>query len=294
MQPVNGKIVRPLLFASRAEIEAYRFENHLEYREDQSNQSLDYQRNKIRHQLLPLLEEMNPSFRENLSRTMGILQDVFSIYSQEITQMWERVSLNKEGDYHISVSELKTLNPLPTYLFEFLKPFHFNSDVVTDILDSLDGSSGKQFFSPTHRLDVDRGYLIVRKIEKIVDKQYYLDEMSTLIDVPMKLKITHLKHDSHFHLVASPKFAFIDRDKLQFPLLIRRWKTGDYFRPLGMKGLKKLSDFFIDEKFSIAEKERVWILANGEQIVWIIGHRLDDRFKITSGTKNILKIEILN
>ncbi len=293
MQPVNGKIVRPLLFASRKEIEDYRFENHLEYREDQSNKSVDFQRNKIRHQLMPLMEELNPAFRDNLSKTMAILQDVNSIYQQEIARMWERVSLRRNDEYLLSISELKMLQPLGTYLFEFLKPFQFNSEVVADLLDSLDGQPGKQFFSPTHRLDVDRGFLIIRKNEKIIEKTYYLDENQQLIDQPIKLQITNIKRDAQFQLISSSKIALIDKDKLQYPLLIRKWKTGDFFRPLGMVGFKKLSDYFIDEKFSLAAKERTWILANGEQIVWIIGHRLDDRYKITAETKEMLKIELL-
>lgn len=294
MSPVNGKIIRPLLFAPRKAIEAYRFENHLEFREDCSNQDLDYQRNKIRHQLIPLMEELNPSFRGTLSKTMGILQDVYSVYQQEIAAMWSRVSIQKDDGYYISIRELRLLNPLNTCLFEFLKPFRFNGDVVTEIIDSLDGQPGKQFFSPTHRLIVDRDYLMIRQNTKETDMICYLEADQSMAEQPVKARVTRIIRDQQFQMDYSPRVALIDFDKLQFPLLIRKWKAGDYFRPLGMKGFKKVSDYFIDGKFSLADKERTWILANGEQIIWIMGHRLDDRYKITPETKEILRIELLD
>jgi len=292
MRPVNGKIVRPLLFASREEIEKYRHEKFLDFREDSSNQSLDYQRNKIRHTLLPVMETLNPSFREGLIRTMSYLEDVSTICDKAIHQAWERVALRKGNDYLISIAELKLLDPLPTYLFELLKPFGFNSIVVTDILSALEGTSGKQFISQTHRLVRDRESLILTSLISDNRKQFYLEEGINELFDPVHLKISSFEKKDKFKITDSKSVACIDRDCVQFPLLIRRWQQGDYFKPLGMNGFKKISDFFIDSKLSLPEKENVWILANGEQIVWIIGHRLDDRYKITSDTKQILRIEI--
>ncbi len=294
MRAVNGKIVRPLLFASRDEIEKYRHENFLDFREDSSNQSLDYQRNKIRHMLLPVMETLNPSFREGLIRTMSYLDDVSKICDRAIQQTWERVALRKGNDYLISIAELKLLNPLPTYLFEFLKSFGFNSMVVADIVASLDGISGKQFVSQTHRLVRDRESLILSPVQSANRKQFYIEEGMKECISPVHLKISVHNKTDKFKISDSRFEACIDRDHVQFPLLIRRWQQGDYFKPLGMNGFKKISDFFIDSKLSLPEKENVWILANGEQVVWIIGHRLDDRYKITSDTHNILKLEILH
>ena len=293
MKPVNGKIVRPLLFASRDEIEKYRHENFLDFREDSSNQSLDYQRNKIRHTLLPVMETLNPSFREGLIKTMGYLEDVSKICDHAIQQNWERVVVRKGNDYLISIAELKLLDPLPTYLFEFLKSFGFNSQVVADIVASLDGISGKQFVSQTHRLVRDRELLILAPLQTENRKQFYLEEGMKELSFPVHLKISVSEKKDKFKITDSRFVACIDRDHIQFPLLIRRWKKGDYFKPLGMNGFKKISDFFIDSKLSLPEKENVWILANGEQVVWIIGHRLDDRYKITPGTQNIIKLEIV-
>ena len=294
MRPVNGKIVRPLLFATREEIEKYRHENFLDFREDSSNQSLDYQRNKIRHTLLPVMETLNPSFREGLIRTMSHLEDVSKICDRAIHQAWERVALRKGNDYLISIAELKLIDPLPTYLFEFLKPYGFNSMVLGDIVLSLDGISGKQFISQTHRLVRDRDSLILTPLLSENRKQFYLEEGINELIFPVHLKISVAEKKDKFEIPDSRFVACIDRDCVQFPLLIRRWQQGDYFKPLGMSGLKKISDFFIDSKLSLPEKENVWILANGEQVVWIIGHRLDDRYKITSGTQHILRFDMVH
>jgi tRNA(Ile)-lysidine synthase len=293
MHPIYGKVVRPLLFASRSQIELYRHENHLEFREDASNQSLDYQRNKIRHTLLPVMETLNPSFREGLIRTMSYLNDISGICDSAITQAWERVALRKGSDYLISISELKLLEPLSTYLFEFLKSFGFNSMVIGDIASSLDGMSGKQFISPTHRLVRDRELLILSPLGKDGRDHFYLEEGRGELVLPLHLKIEISEIKDRFRIPDSRFVACIDRDKVQFPLLIRKWQRGDYFKPLGMNGFKKISDFFIDSKLSLPEKENVWIVANGEQVVWIIGHRLDDRYKITPLTQNILKLEMV-
>lgn len=293
MRPLNGKIVRPLLFASRDEIEHYRHQKHLEFREDASNLSLDYQRNKIRHTLLPVMETLNPTFREGLIRTMSHLEDISKICNHAISQTWERVSLRKGEEYQISIAELKLLHPLSTYLFEFLKPFGFNSTVVGEIVSSLDGISGKQFVSQTHRVVHHRDSLILTPLPPENRNIFYLEEGISELVHPVHLRIHITKKDDGFKIPGSRFEANIDRGKVQFPLLIRKWQQGDYFKPLGMKGFKKISDFFIDSKLSLPEKENVWIVANGEQVVWIIGHRLDDRYKITVQTKEILKVEMI-
>jgi len=292
MRPINGKIVRPLLFASRQEIENYRHKNFLDFREDSSNQSLDYQRNKIRHTLLPVMETLNPSFREGMIRTMSYLEDVSKICDKAILQAWEQVSVRKGNEFMISVAELKLLDPLSTYLFEFLKPYDFNSLVVSDIIATLDGISGKQFISPTHRIVHDRGQLILGPLRHDNRKHFYLEEGREELISPVHLKISVVRRKDSFKIPDSPLVACIDFGKLQFPLVIRKWQQGDYFKPLGMNGFKKVSDFFIDSKLSLPQKENTWMITNGEQVVWIIGHRLDDRYKITPATQTILKLEL--
>jgi tRNA(Ile)-lysidine synthase len=238
------------------------------------------------------METLNPSFREGLIRTMSYLEDVSKICDLAIHEAWERITLRKGHDYLISIAELKLLDPLPTYLFEFLKPFGFNSIVVGDIASALNGTSGKQFISQTHRLVRDRESLILTPLLSESRKQFYLEEGMVELVFPVHLKISVNAKKDKFKIPDSRFVACIDRDCVQFPLLIRRWQQGDYFKPLGMSGFKKISDFFIDSKLSLPEKENVWIVANGEQVVWIIGHRLDDRYKITSGTQHVLMLEM--
>lgn len=293
MRPINGKIVRPLLFSSRMEIETYRRKNFLEFNEDSSNQSFDFQRNKIRHNLLPVMETLNPSFREGLIKTMGYLEDIAKISERAISMAWERAMVRNGDDLFISIAELKLLDPLSTYLFEFLKPFGFNSVTVEEIIASINGISGKQFLSPSHRIVHDRDSLILTKLFEDNQSHYYFDSDIKELVTPVRLKIGILTNDSSFRITGSRLMAYIDLDKVQFPLLIRKWQQGDYFKPLGMEGFKKVSDFFIDSKLSLPEKEKVWMVANGEQVVWIMGHRLDDRFKITHTTTKVLVLELI-
>ena len=293
MQLINNKVIRPLLFASRKEIEEYSLKNHLESREDKSNKNLEFHRNKIRHQLLPLMEEINPSFREGLTRTMENLRYSWKIECREIEHAWDQVVEQRGNDYYFSVEELRLLDPIPSYLFQFLKNFHFNSDVVNDVASSLDNGSGKQFYSSTHRLIRDREYLILQDLKAQDQSIHYLDETCRELNFPLKMKISIIEKKYKFDLSDSVKIGCVDLEKIQFPLTIRHWQRGDSFHPLGMKSEKKLSDFFIDSKMSLPEKENTWILANGKDIVWVIGRRLDDRYKITPKTRNIFKMELI-
>lgn len=293
IKAVNGKVVRPLLFASRKEIESYASAHKLLFREDSSNALTVYQRNRIRHLLLPIMEELNPSFRASMQETIGHLRDASSIFYQAIERARDRVTLiNSGSDLTLSLSELKLLSPLSTYLFEFLKPFHFNGDVVKEIVKALEGQSGKQFFSMTHRVVLDREVLLVQKLTELSDARFYLDEDCERMEHPIKLMISSQIRTDSLNLNTVTSTALIDKDKLQFPLILRRWQKGDSFQPLGMKGIKKLSDFFVDEKFSLTDKENCWLLTNGEEIIWIVGVRLDDRYKITPDTTNVLEVKL--
>lgn len=291
MKTVNGKLVRPLLFATRKEIEAYAEVGKLDFREDSTNALTDFQRNKIRHLVLPLMEELNPSFRDRMQETMVHLNDAYIIYRQAIDKAAKLVvKESASGIAELAIAELKLLHPLDTYLFELLKPYHFNGDVVDEMIRSLDGQSGKQFFSATHRAVLDRETILIQEIRESSSKRFYLDENMDKLDFPVKLSFTSKKKETSPAIGTSVKTAFLDKDKLQFPLILRKWQKGDFFQPLGMKGMKKLSDFFVDEKFTLPDKENAWLLTNGEEIVWILGIRLDDRYKITPDTQNMLVV----
>ena len=291
MKPVNGYIIRPLLFASRKDIEQYASSQQIEYRDDSTNALLDYQRNEIRHLILPLMEELNPSFRSGLMETIEHLQDTELIFNHSIDLAKSiAVTRNADQETEIHLDGLKRMKPLRTYLFELLKPFHFRGPVVSDLMAHLDGQPGKQFFSPTHRAVIDRSSILIKELSEQTSPRYYLDESCTNLFHPIQLSLSVMKREENQSLNCAPFDALIDKEKLQFPLILRKWQKGDYFQPLGMKGMKKLSDFFVDEKLSLPDKEKLWLLANGEEIVWIIGLRLDDRYKITRETTNILAV----
>ncbi|HEY0031245.1 MAG TPA: tRNA lysidine(34) synthetase TilS [Bacteroidia bacterium] len=289
--PKQGKIIRPMLFTTKKAIEAYAKKNKIKYREDSSNASDKYARNKIRHHLIPVLKELNPNLEQTIQEDIQRLHETEIIYKKEIDR--ERSQLLKEtkGGITISIEKLKKLNPLSAYLYEFLKTYHFNGSHVKDVIHSLNGISGKQFFSETHRLIKDRRELIIepinRKEEAKEGKKVLISENSKAIIVDGKKIIFHSVKAEKHQVKKSNTCANLDFDLLTFPLEIRKWKTGDAFYPLGMRGKKKLSDFFIDRKFSLDRKENIWLLTSAGKIVWVIGERIDDRFKITDKTSKI-------
>lgn len=297
--PKQNNIIRPLLFTGKEQIEIFTKKNKLEHREDSSNASDKYVRNKIRHQLIPLLKELNPNIHQTIAEDIQRLRDTEIVYKKEITNKRSKIIKEDKNGIRISIKELKKLNPIEPYLFEFLYPLGFNSATVDEIIESLKGQSGKQFYSATHRLIKDREFLIVengiqiaigREIEN--GKSHSIKKsQKRLVADDVKLNFNCISKPANYNLQTTNTTANIDFDKLEFPLEIRKWEKGDIFYPLGMKGKKKLSDFFIDKKISISEKENTWLLTSANKIVWVIGLRLDDRFKVTDKTKKIYFVE---
>ena len=283
----KGSIVRPLLFTKKNEIYDFLKKNKIEYREDSSNKDDKYLRNKIRLQLIPLLEQMNPSFKETLTKEMDYLSGISEVYFAQIGSKKEQL-LKQEMDYlTISIAELKKLNPLQTYLYELLNPFGFLN--VQDICNALEVQPGKQFFSATHRITIDRKQLIIQAIQEVEKVELQIDESEKECFSPIHLGFTITEN---FNIQNDLTIAMLDYDKLEFPLILRKWKKGDFFFPLGMKGTKKLSDFFIDNKISIPEKEQIWVLCSTDEIIWVVGMRISERFKISEKTKKAYIVQL--
>mgnify|MGYP001099158080 FL=1 len=283
----KGSIVRPLLFTKKNEIYDFLKKNKIEYREDSSNKEDKYLRNKIRLQLIPLLEQMNPSFKETLTKEMDYLSGISEVYFAQIGSKKEQL-LKQEMDYFtISIAELKKLNPLQTYLYELLNPFGFLN--VQDICNALEKQPGKQFFSATHRITIDRKQLIIQAIQEVEKVELQIDESEKECFSPIHLGFTITEN---FNIQNDLTIAMLDYDKLEFPLFLRKWKKGDFFFPLGMKGKKKLSDFFIDNKISIPEKEQIWVLCSTDEIIWVVGMRISERFKISEKTKKAYIVQL--
>ena len=288
IHPKKRNIIRPLLFARKDEIYDFLKENKIEYREDSSNKDDKYLRNKIRLHLIPLLEEINPSIKETITKDMDYLSGISEIYNTQINKQKGRL-LKQEGSYFtISIVELEKLNPMPTYLYELLKPFGFFS--VNDISIALQKQSGKQFFSSTYRLIIDRKKIIIQPIRKNEKIEIQIDKNDKECFSPIQLGFSL---SENLDIQNNVNIAMLDLSKLHFPLVLRKWEKGDFFFPLGMNGKKKLSDFFIDNKISIPEKEQILVLCSANEIAWIVGLRLDDRFKITKNTKKAYIVQLL-
>jgi tRNA(Ile)-lysidine synthase len=294
IKPKAGHIVRPLLFATRADVEAYVRENNLDFCTDYTNADTKFKRNAIRHKILPEFESLNPAFKKNLQQTITYLWQTEQIYNEKVEAVRKEVECT-DGDWvRIDTLKLRNYEPLQAYLFELLHPFGFNSVVVSEIKESMNGVSGQQFFSASHRLVTDRNELIITTLREEEQQQYfYISKDIKGLKEPVGLELRVETYDSEYRIEKNPAIALIDYHKLNFPLVLRKWKQGEYFRPLGMKGFKKLSDFLIDEKYSIPEKENTWVLMSDNKVVWVVGKRIDDRFKITGATRKVFRIEML-
>jgi tRNA(Ile)-lysidine synthase len=294
IRPISGNIIRPLLKASRNEIDQYAKENEIPYREDSSNTSDKYLRNYIRHQIIPGFEEVFPHFRESMAQNLDKLNDAYSLYQQAINSEITGIVRQEGTLLFIDIPQLlKTLVP-KTVLFEILKKYGFSSSTVDEIFTVTNASPGKHFVSATHKLVKDRECFIVSKLKSESNSRFYVEEGTAILEYPIHLSLEILDISPGFSIDKTASVAFLDYDKVEFPMILRKWQSGDYFTPLGMAGMKKLSDFFVDLKLSLIEKENIWLLASGDHIVWIVGKRIDDRFKITHETRKILKITHIN
>ncbi|KPK87937.1 MAG: hypothetical protein AMS27_00870 [Bacteroides sp. SM23_62_1] len=287
----SGHIIRPLLFSPRSQIEEYANMNELTFREDSSNASEKYTRNKIRHKILPLFESINPNFRNSLIDTIHKLSDTEDIYNFEVNKRKGEMVEESGDTVTINLEHLRDIPHRRTYLYEFLSEFQFSPRQIKDIDEALTAGSGKQFFSSTSRLVKDRSKLLITPIENEEYRKYYIEDGTDYIFEPVYLEFNVINRSSTFQIPHDHRIACLDYDLLTFPLLIRKWQSGDYFHPLGMKHRKKLSDFLVDQKLSIVDKENLWLILNNEDIIWVINRRIDERYKITDKTRKILRIK---
>lgn len=285
---INGTIVRPLLAFSRQELEAFAIENKITWREDSSNITTKYLRNKIRHDVIPALKEANPQVLQNFNKTLSFLQDSNEIIEDRIVEIQKKVVSVEEDKIRLNVKKLQKLSNPKAYLYQLLKDFNFTEwDDVTALLTA---QSGKQVFSETHRLLKDRGTLILTENVSKSDITILIPENETQVETPQGTLCFETVKQINIYNAST---IYVDCDTLEFPLTIRKWEEGDFFYPFGMKGKKKLSKYFKDEKLSLVEKEQIGILCSGPDIIWIVGKRADERFKVTENTKQILKIELI-
>ena len=281
----NGNIIRPLLPFSRLEIENYALEKNIQWREDSSNASDKYFRNKLRHDIVPILKELNTGFLDSFQNTLHHLQQAESLVDDASKLVYEKVVEVKEKQVEIHLKPLLEFQNYKAYLFQWLKEYGFSA--WNDIYDLVEAQSGKQVFSETHILLKDREKLILSERNEINKSEVFIIEsIESKVNIPLKLRfykgVNIFETDSNC--------IFVDENKLKFPLTIRKWREGDYFYPSGMNGKKKLSKYFKDEKYSLLDKENQWLLCSEDQIVWVIGKRADNRFINKETTQNNIKI----
>ncbi len=292
IEPKNGNIIRPLLDCSRNEIHDYALWKGLNWVLDSTNNANDYTRNKIRNQITPLLSEINPSINETLNTNSKNLRGAWKIFNDKINEIKAQLVGKIADKTTIDIEGLLKQADVETVLFELLNEFNFKSDVIKNIASSLHSTPGLQFFSDSHRLIKDRTHLIIEKKTNETTLEYEIEATHTEIDEPIRLKLNRFAKTEDFEPSKSTDTIHIDAEKINYPLCIRKWRQGDSFQPFGMSKNKKVSDFFIDSKLSIIQKEETWLLTSDENIVWIIGWRLDNRFKTDSRTNEILEISL--
>ncbi|MES2747707.1 MAG: tRNA lysidine(34) synthetase TilS [Bacteroidota bacterium] len=281
---LNDKIFRPLLPFSREEIENYAKANNIQWREDLSNASDNYLRNKIRHHLVPILKESNPKFLDSFQNTLHYLQQSKSMVDDASSIIFAKVCKEIGDEYHFDIDQLQRLENRNAYLFHWFSTFGFTA--WDDIYNLLSAQSGKQVFSDTHVLLKNRNQLILSAKKEPITDTYFIDKTTSQVNFPLKFTFCNVSDISQ----PNSNCIFVDEDTLQFPLVLRKWEEADSFYPFGMKGKKKLSKYFKDEKMSLLDKSNVWLLCSDNQIIWVINKRQDERFKITENTTKILQI----
>lgn len=284
----NGNVIRPLLIFSREEITQYAVENNIDWREDSSNASDKYLRNKIRHHLVPVLKDINTDFLLSFHKTQTYLKASQTMAEDASIMVYQQVAKEKGVDIHFDLKQLKKLPNYKQYLYQWFREFGFSA--WDDIYNLVDGQSGKQVFSPEFRLVKNRDFLVLSRLYSEDEKEvYFINKSQKEVKIPLNIRFDKADKIT----LVSNSVIFVDEDKLKFPLILRHWQQGDVFHPFGMEGKsKKVSKFFKDEKLSLIEKEKTWLLCSDNQIVWIVGLRQDERFRTDDSSQNILKIQL--
>ncbi|MGI6339601.1 MAG: tRNA lysidine(34) synthetase TilS [Bacteroidales bacterium] len=292
IKPRNGNIIRPLLFASRQKIRDYCIQGKIPYREDLSNADTKYHRNKIRNLVMPVLREINPSVETTLNETAKRLKGSYDIIEFYTDSLRNKISSAGQTDIVFDLNQLNELPENESLLFELMKPYGITASTTRDLNKVIKGRTGSQIFTSTHRILKNREQLIVMPITETRYTCYEITSADRFVDIPVFKSAELITVMQGFDARTGKDTAYFDSGKIIYPVIIRSWQHGDSFQPLGMKHFKKLSDYFTDRKYSLAEKEKALVMISGGKIAWLIGERIDDRFKITAESKQALRLEL--
>ena len=286
-------IIRPLLFASRKEILAYAKEHQLPFREDSSNASDDYLRNRIRHQLLTFYEKEFPGATKALAESLEKLKATETIFRQLLEEKKNQLFHRTDDETSLDKTALRHMEPRADWLFFLLEDFGFNRSTIDDFCQTLEASqTGQMFHAENYTLLNDSSQLIIKKNKTVSGKEFTINDWEKPVYVPLQLAFEILPNQPTFTFSTDKTIAYFDAEKLSLPLKLRRWYRGDRFVPFGMQGSKLLSDFFSDEKINRFERENLWLLLSAKEIIWVTGYRTSNHFRVTGRTKNILKITL--
>jgi tRNA(Ile)-lysidine synthase len=295
----QNNIIRPLLFAKRKEIEKFSQENNIDFVTDSTNAESDFTRNYFRNDLIPAIEKVFPETVNNVLHNIDRFADIEYLYKESMGAIKKGLLEIRGKEIHIPVLKLAKTKPLQSVIYEIITPYNFTAAQVGEVEKLVIVDSGKYCTSPTHRILKNRNWLIIAAIENTVENEHFLIEENDREIIFGKNKLLIEKFNQLDKIDTNPHVACINAADLKYPLLLRKWKQGDYFYPLGMKNLpagrqgkKKLSRFFMDLKLSLLEKENVWVVESDKRIVWVVGLRIDDRFKITGYSQYILKLSL--
>lgn len=292
--PKQEHIVRPLLFADKDILVAYAALHRIDFVEDSSNITDKYTRNFFRHQIIPRMQEVFPAAVKNMDNSIQRMREAEMLYQESVARHRKRLLFRKDDIFMIPVLKLQKTVPLQTIAWELLKDFGCSVAQLQQALQLLHSESGRYVETATHRIIRNRSWLLITPVAQT-------DAPVQVLDAP-PAHVTYDKGQLHVRkqergqasIPTAPEVAWLDASKVSFPLILRKWKQGDYFYPLGMPKKKKISRFLIDQKLSLPEKEKVWVIESAKRIIWVVGMRIDDRVKITSGTENIIAIELKN
>lgn len=292
--PEQNNIIRPLLFTSKAAIAAYAYKNDIRYREDVSNASDDYLRNAVRRNIIPAIQQWFPDAATRVNESITRFGEAEMLYKVAVNAQIKKLAETRGQDIYIPVRKLKLRQPLSTLCYELVRPYGFNAAQVPQILGLLEADSGHYIVSATHRIIRDRDFLIITSLPTVTTDMVLVEGTPAVVETGMC--------EFSFDIIPRPEqipndsnIACLDADKIEFPLILRKWRTGDYLYPLGMNmKKKKVSKLLIDAKVPIHEKEHTWVLECDKRILWLAGHRLDERFKIKETTMNVLFVKKKN
>lgn len=291
MKQHNGDVIRPLLFASRDEITAFASENKIGYREDSSNIQIKYTRNRIRHTVMPEMEKVNPGMLGAITDTMRHLASSSEIVEVYISKLAGELFRTDGEDAEVEIKSLLSLTPVAPHIYELFRRYGISPKQTEEVMALLRSETGRYMFTSTHRLLNDRGKIIITPRNDQVPEEYCfnsIDEMR-ISGLFSEMRLTGPSDEA---IAASPLIASLDLDLVTFPVTVRPWKPGDRFMPLGMKKMKKISDFLIDLKVPVSEKEKVLLLVSETGVIWVMGYRIDDRYRITHQTARILVLTL--